>query len=332
MYNRLSCLLPYNRLALVAYPKAENIRDRQAGKPVVQEMKKWLRRTAIAFGTLVLLVAGFLSYSYFIEPRQFVVVEETIAAPNWDLRLDGFRVVAIADLHTGSNYAPPERIRYVVEQANAQDADIIVLLGDYVSEAKWDQQCVRRATNREHCTELKVPVEEIAESLKGLNAKYGVFAIIGNHDWYHNEQKIHRMFEEIVGLTVLNNEIAEIDVSGTKVRLWGIEDLYLNRRVPSEAFNSLADKSNVIALTHNPDSLLSAPAGFAIMFSGHTHGGQLNWPVFGPKAVFNDPRFMDGHVEVDGKHVYVTSGVGTSVIPFRFRVPPEIAVVTLRSK
>lgn len=294
-------------------------------------MKKWMKRIGIAIGAFVLLAALFLSYSYFIEPRQFVVVEETIAVPNWDTKLDGFRVVAIADLHTGSNYAPPERIRYVVEQANAQDADLIVLLGDYVSEAKWDREMRRRPEGTDR-TELRVPVETIAESLKGLKARYGTFAIIGNHDWYHNEQKIHRVFEEVAGITVLNNEIVEIDVNGTTMRLWGIEDLYRNRRVPAKPFNALTDKSNVIALTHNPDSLLTAPAGFAVMFSGHTHGGQLNWPIFGPKAVFNDPRFMDGHAEVDGKHVYVTSGVGTSVIPFRFRVPPEIAVVTLRSK
>jgi predicted MPP superfamily phosphohydrolase len=67
------------------------------------------------------------------------------------------------------------------------------------------------------------------------------------------------------------------------------------------------------------------------MFAGHSHGGQINFPIFGPLAPFNDRRFMDGHAEVEGKHVYVTSGVGTSVIPFRWRVPPEIAVVTLNA-
>ncbi|MBX3265310.1 MAG: hypothetical protein KF831_01245 [Acidobacteria bacterium] len=101
--------------------------------------------------------------------------------------------------------------------------------------------------------------------------------------------------------------------------------------MPAEAFNALADKKNIIAITHNPDTLLSAPEGFSILFAGHTHGGQLNWPIFGPKAVFNDPRFMDGLAVVDGKYVYVSSGVGTSVIPIRFRVPPEINVVTLSS-
>lgn len=293
-------------------------------------MKKWFKRIGIFVAALVLLVACFLLYAYFIGARGFVVVEETLAVPHWSPRLNGFRVVAIADLHTGSNYAPPERIRYVVEQANAQDADVIVLLGDYVSETRWDREFHKKPEGTDR-TELRISVEEIAENLKGLRAKYGVYAIIGNHDWYHNEQSIHRKLEEIAGITVLNNEIAEIDVGGEKVRLWGVEDLYKNRQVPAQPFNALAEKQNVIVLTHNPDSLLSAPAGFAIMFSGHTHGGQLRWPIFGAKAVFNDPRFMDGHAVVDDKHVYVTSGVGTSVIPFRFRVPPEIAVVTLNS-
>lgn len=292
-------------------------------------MKKWLKRIGLVIGMLVLMVAVFLGYAYFIEPRQFVVVQETLAVPNWSPSLNGLRIVTIADIHTGSNYAPPERVRYVVEQANALNPDVIVLLGDYVSEAKWDREARSRPEGSDR-TELKIPVETIAESLRGFNAKYGVYAIIGNHDWYHNEQKIHRMLEEIAGINVLNNEIAEIYVNGEILRIWGIEDLWRNRQVPTaNSYDLLAEKRNIIALTHNPDSLLSSPDGIAIMFAGHTHGGQLNWPFFGPKAVFNDPRFMDGHTVVDGKHVYVTSGVGTSVLPLRFRVPPEINVITL---
>jgi uncharacterized protein len=251
-------------------------------------MKKWLKRIGLVIGALILLIAVFLSYAYFIEPRQFVVIEETLAVPNWSPNLNGLRVVTIADLHTGSNYAPPERIRYVVEQTNAQNPDVVVLLGDYVSEAKWDREARNKPEGTDR-TELKIPVETIAESLKGFKARYGVYAIIGNHDWYHNEQKIHRAFEEVAGITVLNNEIFEIDVNGEKLRIWGIEDLWRNRQVPAAAYESLAEKRNIIAITHNPDSLLSSPAGISIMFSGHTHGGQLNWPIFGPKAVFNDP-------------------------------------------
>jgi predicted MPP superfamily phosphohydrolase len=293
-------------------------------------MKKWLKRIGITVGALVLVVAVFLSYAYFVEPRRFVVVEEAIDVPNWDSRLDGLRVVTIADLHTGSNYAPPERIRFVVDQANAQNADIIVLLGDYVSEAKWDREALKGPEGTDR-TELKVPVESIAAILGGLKAKYGVFAIIGNHDWYHNEAKIARLFRE-AGLTVLQNEIREVEVNGVTLRIWGIEDYWRSHTVPMAPYEALDEKANIIAITHNPDSLLHAPDKISVMFAGHTHGGQLNWPIIGPLAVFNDPRFMDGLAEVDGKLVYVSSGVGTSVLPLRFRVPPEINVVTLVAK
>ncbi|CAN5620363.1 metallophosphoesterase [soil metagenome] len=293
-------------------------------------IKNWLKRLAVAAAIIIAALSLFLSYAYFIEPRQFVVIEETLAVPHWGPNLNGLRVVTIADLHTGSNYAPLERIRYVVEQANTQDPDIIVLLGDYVSESRWDRDCIRSERARTDCTELKIPAEQIADSMKGLTAKHGVYAVIGNHDWYHNEDTIYRFFENVSGIHVLNNEIAEIAINGETLRIWGIEDWYRNRRVPLEALGAV-EKRNIIAITHNPDTSLNTPEGFAIMFAGHTHGGQLNWPIFGPIAVFNDPRFMDGHAVVDGKHVYVSSGVGTSVVPFRFRVPPEINVITLNA-
>lgn len=291
-------------------------------------MKKWLKRFSLALLSLTIILGLLVSYAYFVEPRRFVVVEETIAVPNWSTNLNGFRVVAISDIHAGSNYAPEERLREVVEKANAQNADIIVLLGDYVSESKWSERSLSRSDGTDR-TELKMSVAIIAENLRGFRAKYGVYAVIGNHDWYHNDKKVDAEFEK-VGITVLENEVAEIEVGGEKVNIWGIEDLWKNRRVPTEgSFDSIADKKNIIAITHNPDSLFKAPGEISIIFAGHSHGGQINVPVLGPPAFFNDPRFMDGHAEVDGKHVYVTSGVGTSVIPFRFRVPPEIAVITL---
>lgn len=293
-------------------------------------MKKLLKRIGLVIGTFLLLIGLLVSYSYFIGARKFVVVEETLTVPNWSAKLNGFRVIAISDIHAGSNYAPEERLRYMVEQANVQNADIIVLLGDYVSESKFDRNARDKPVGTDR-TEIRMPVATIADILGGLRAKHGVYAVIGNHDEYHNAPKITAEFER-VGITVLENQVSVIEVDGEKVNLWGIEDLWKNRKVPVEAFDAIADKRNVIAITHNPDSLLKTPNGISLMFAGHSHGGQLNWPIFGPIAAVNDKRFMDGHAVVDGKHVYVTSGVGTSVIPFRFRVPPEIAVVTIQTE
>jgi len=293
-------------------------------------MKKTLKWFGMTVGVIALLIGSLALYSYYIGARGFVVVEETLAVPNWNPDLSGFRVLAISDIHAGSNYAPEERLRYVVEQANAQNADIIVLLGDYVSESKLDRRRLD-LPDGEDGSELRISVATFAEIFGGFRARYGVFAVIGNHDDWHNGRKIRTELER-VGIRVLENEIADVKVAENIVRIWGIEDLWKNRRVPTETFDQLPDKRNVIAITHNPDSLLQTPSQIALMFAGHSHGGQMNWPIFGPIAAVNDARFMDGHAVVDGKHVYVTSGVGTSVIPFRFRVPPEIAVVTIHSR
>jgi uncharacterized protein len=293
-------------------------------------MMKWLKRIAALMLVVAVLVGGLALYSYYIGARDFVAVEETLAIPNWSSSLDGFRVLAISDIHSGSNYVSEGRLQFMVEQANAQNADIIVLLGDYVSESKLDRQRLN-LPDGETGSELRMPVEVFSPIFGGLRAKYGVFAVIGNHDNWHNGRKIATELERN-RIKVLENEVAEIPVGNETVRIWGIEDLWKNRRVPTEPFTRLADKRNLIAITHNPDSLLQTPAGFSLMLAGHSHGGQFNWPFLGPIAVVNDARFMDGHAVVDSKHVYVTSGFGTSVIPFRFRVPPEIAVITLKAQ
>lgn len=293
-------------------------------------MKKWLRRIGAGLGIIGILFGVLIFYSFYIGARGFVVDAQTVAVPNWNSALNGFRVVAISDIHAGSNFAPVERLEYVVEQANSQNADIVVLLGDYVSETRMNREARNLPVGTDR-SEIKVPVATTANILGGLRARHGVFAVIGNHDDWHNAPKITAEFER-VGINVLDNEIVPIAWNDETVSLWGIEDLWKNRRVPLEPLNALAEKKNIIAITHNPDSLLQTPGSIAIMFAGHSHGGQMNWPIFGPIAAVNDGRFMDGHAIVDGKNVFVTSGVGTSVIPFRFRVPPEISVVTLNSE
>jgi predicted MPP superfamily phosphohydrolase len=89
----------------------------------------------------------------------------------------------------------------------------------------------------------------------------------------------------------------------------------------------------MIALTHNPDILPRLPTLLQLTLAGHTHGGQVNIPLLGRRIVPSEfgQRYAAGHIEEAGKHLFVTTGIGTSVFPVRFRVRPEIAVLTLRS-
>jgi predicted MPP superfamily phosphohydrolase len=235
---------------------------------------------------------------------------------NWSAKLNGFKVIAISDFHGGSNNVTEEKLRKIVETANSQNPDLIVLLGDYVSQINGKN------------SDLKMPVEIVAKNLRGLKAKYGVYAIIGNHDWWYDEKKVSGEFER-AGIKTLENQVESISVNDETVYVWGIEDYWKSRAVPTEAFDKIPNKQNVIAITHNPDSLLKSPAEISLMLAGHSHGGQVNFPFYGAIPFVNDPRFMAGNAEVDGKHVFITTGIGCTGPQIRFRVPPEIAVLNL---
>lgn len=275
-----------------------------------------LKRIMFALALILLSIALLLLYSYEIEPRRLVVHEEQLRIPNWSANLNNFKIVAISDIHGGSNFVTEEKLRKLVELANAQNPDLIVLLGDYVSQTGGMKG------------PLKMPSETVAANLKGFQAKYGVYGIIGNHDWWYDEKKISVEFEQ-AGIKILDNKVVPIKVNDETIYLWGIEDYWKERKVPVEAFDKIENKRNIIAITHNPDSLLKAPGEIALMLAGHSHGGQVNFPFYGGYPFVNDKRFMAGHAEVDGKNVFVTTGVGATGPQIRFRVPPEIAVLTL---
>lgn len=278
--------------------------------------KKFLKGSLFALTAVFSLAFHLLFYAYVMEPRFLVIHEETLKIPNWSANLNGFKVVAISDIHGGSNHVTEEKLKTLVERANAQNPDIIVLLGDYVSQTRGKK------------SDLKMPIETIAENLKGFRAKYGVYAVIGNHDWWYDDKKIQSELER-AGIKVLENDVAPVKVGDETVWIWGIEDLWRNRKVPVSALEKIPNKQNILAITHNPDSLLASPKEISLMIAGHSHGGQVSYPFYGPKAYVNDPRFMAGEAVVDGKHIFITTGIGTSVVPLRFRVPPEIAVLTL---
>jgi len=137
-------------------------------------------------------VAGLcMAYGYFIEPNRLVVNHDEIRIKGWNRAFDGIRIAMIGDIHGGSNGGSAEMIRKVVTATNAQNPDVIVLLGDYVSE---DKNGV-----------LKMPMTEIADNLAGLSAKDGVFAVLGNHDGRYGDSSVAAELERN-GYRVLQNQ------------------------------------------------------------------------------------------------------------------------------
>jgi predicted MPP superfamily phosphohydrolase len=287
----------------------------------------------ILTGILLLLIAlGF--WAFVIEPNRLIVENYEIKVKNWSPKLDDFKIVAISDIHGGSNFIDEAKIRDIVEKANRQDADLIVLLGDFVSQQRGDR------------SKLKMPMEIVAENLRGLRAKYGVYAVLGNHDGWYDVKKVRKELERN-GFRVLENEAVSIEKNGEKLRIVGLPDS-LSTNVPAnniqnarEGLAGLENKEGkVIVLTHNPDDIVNVTGNaqvspdLVLFIAGHTHGGQCRFPFIGAPVVPSSYRqkYVAGHVRDRNVDMFITTGIGTSIFPVRFNVPPEISVLNIKAK
>ena len=296
-----------------------------------------LRKKRILLPVAAVAVIGMLllGYSYFIEPRRLVVDQQTLTIHGWDPALNGFKIVAIGDIHAGSNAVDEAKLREIVALTNDQNADLIVLLGDYISQAST-------LMHGKHA--LKMPLETVAENLAGLNAKYGVIVVTGNHDDWYGHDQVSNAFREL-GYAVLDDQIYTIDDGrGHRLRILGLMDqLHVGSWAPYSArIKRVVDQDNgsgpIIVLEHSPDDLpiitgdLSISPDLKLMLAAHTHGGQVWLPLIGSPIVPSSygQKYARGHVRENGVDMFVTTGVGTSILPFRFMVPPEIAVLTLQ--
>jgi predicted MPP superfamily phosphohydrolase len=284
-------------------------------------------------GSVALLCVG---YGYFIEPQRLIVRHEELAIKNWNPAFDGLRIAMIGDIHGGSNGAEASKLRELVALVNAEDVDLIVLLGDYVSQHHSTVPIAER--------DLRMPISEVADNIAGMKARYGVLAVLGNHDGWFSDDKVTAELTR-VGYRVLQDELVTIEQNGKTLRLLGLRD---HLKVGSwQAFS--ADARNVasstegtgdlIVLEHGPDVLpmitgnLAISADLKLMLCAHTHGGQVWLPILGRPVIPSSygQKYAYGHIYDRGLDMWVTAGIGTSILPFRFMVPPEITVLTVKS-
>lgn len=253
------------------------------------------------------------AYALWIEPRSLVVTRVSVPLAGLTHEL---RVVAMADLQPAEPIESLARIEAIVERMNAERGDLVVLLGDYVGR-RW------LSTGFIHPHDA-VPL------LGRLTAPMGVYAVLGNHDWWWDGPEMRRLLAE-QGIAVLEDRAARAE-NGVKA-LWvaGLSDP-VSRAYDLAATLAQTDASApVVLLSHTPDIFPEVPAGVGLTLAGHTHGGQVDLPLLGRPIVpsrFGE-RFAQGLIEEGGRRLFVTSGIGTAYIAVRFRVPPEIVVLTL---
>ena len=290
--------------------------------PATQENNRrqlWQKRLRVVLA--LLLLAGLMCgiWGFLIEPDRLVVNQRGIQIHNWPNGLNGMRIAVIGDIHAGAPFIDDQKLRLLAERTNQQQPDLVVLLGDFMSQNTWHGH--------------RVAPEIIANHLKYLQAPLGVYAVLGNHDWWDNGDHV-RMALEQAGIHVLENDVREIRRKESSFWLAGLSDIWTRPQQVPETLGKIPSGSLVIALTHNPDVFQNLPKNVPLMLAAHTHGGQVNFPFIGTPVVPSrfGQRYSAGHVFENDHHLFVTSGIGTSILPVRFRVPPEIVILTIESK
>jgi predicted MPP superfamily phosphohydrolase len=254
-----------------------------------------------------------LAWAGVVEPRRLVTVRHTLELPRWPAALSGTRLGLLSDIHAGAPHASLKAIARAVERLNAEGPDAMLLLGDFIdAHFLWGG---------------RIAPELIARELARLRAPLGTFAVLGNHDWKQAGDEMWRALRE-AGIEVLENRAARAG----RFYVAGLADLRVRRPDLPTALADVPPDAPVILIAHDPDVFPFVPDRVALTLSGHLHGGQVAVPFLRRPAIPSryGERYARGHVVEEDRHLYVSSGLGTSGAPLRFLAPPEVVVLELR--
>ncbi len=247
-------------------------------------------------------------------PSPIEITHHEVPLPNLPTTLDGIRLVHLTDFHVGCGDSAASS-REAAALVNSLSPDLILLTGDYVN---------RRVSE----------IEPSAEILSSLRAHRGIFASLGNHDYYADSGAMAAALRRI-GFRVLDNESVEISPG-----LWiaAIDDLHMGHGDVNLALKDIPKRAATVLLSHNPNALNIAPRDWPlIILSGHTHGGQIVVPFPSPHLICRlhlGTDYVNGWYQRGEPRMYVSRGIGVTGTPplnRRFRCPPEIAVFVLRA-
>ena len=275
-------------------------------------MKKISRRRFLKLAGSAGVLSLLASYPFFIE--RYIVLTNTyrIPVPNLPESFSGFRLVQLTDLHYGP-LVPLSLIRNVVTRANHIKSDAIICTGDYVHEKNSNAQ-----------------INAVWPVLSELKAPRGVFSVLGNHDHWADTDRSQYWLSK-TGQDLRHKTVA-IERNGQRLWLAGAGDFLEDHENLDELMKEIPEAECRIVLAHNPDT---ADTGFSsrvdLMISGHTHGGQVDIPFYGPPILpVQNKTYSHGlKSSPDGMKVFISRGIGWAVYPVRFNCFPEISVLEL---
>jgi predicted MPP superfamily phosphohydrolase len=273
--------------------------------------------------TGVLLAAGLFlgGWAFWWEPGRLIVHHESLAIRG----LPAMKIALIADLHIGGPHVKLDAVRRVVDRVNEENPDLVVLLGDYISESLGGHRHIIGVLGG-HYIDPKL----FAPILGGMHSAHGIYGVLGNHDWKFQPDILIGDMEQS-GIHLLTNDAVKLTVYGQSFWLVCAGDAHSNRADLKRAFRDVPDGEPALVITHSPDIFPDLPDNARLLLAGHTHGGQVSFPFIGPITADSiyGMKYVRGHVHEFGRDIWVTSGVGTTGLPVRFRVPPEVLILTV---
>ncbi len=267
-------------------------------------------------------LAALLAWAFWFEPRSLTI--HRLQVPVAGLAAP-IRVVAIGDPQPVAFHWSAPRLARAFERAGQENPDIVLWLGDYA----YDGGLYKRLGILDR---VFVEPARIIEAMATLNAPMGSYAVLGNHDWWWNGPEVAGLIRQS-HIRLLIDETAYAEHPETGAALWiaGLDDISVPRPTDLEGVLARTDgNAPVVVLSHSPDIFPRIPAGPALTLSGHTHCGQVYIPFVGrPIVPIEHKRYACGFHEEGERRIFVTSGIGTAILPARFLTPPEIAVIDL---
>ena len=272
-----------------------------------------MRSFARFLGALFIIGIVAIAFMYMVAQRDPVVRRVTVAMPDWPVGATPIRIAFLADTHVGPPDMPPSRLSRIVRQVNGLQPDLVLLGGDFMSDKHWPP----RLPN----------VARALSSLSQLRSPLGTYAVLGNHDHWRSVREITAGLQAN-GVQLLTNQAVQVG----PLSLGGADDAFTGHDDVGATVGAMRRLNGArVLLTHSPDVTPSVPSDVTLILAGHTHCGQIQFPLIG--ALYYESRYGSrfgcGLARDGAKRVVTSSGLGTSMLPLRLGAVPDVWLVTL---
>ena len=291
----------------VAFMK-ENLTGRDFGELVRAEL--FIRGLRFIHG---------LGFRDFGEPKGFVIETVHLKLKRLPRAFSGYRVAQISDIHMGG-WMNTDRLQQVADLIVAQEPDVLMITGDFLQ-------------GRDFTEAAKQGIKDLKKILTPLAKSVPTFAVLGNHDYGTNPKAIRHMLRSC-GIIDLTNTVYSLTRENENLYLCGVDDIRHGNVRLHDVTAQLAENSSAILLVHEPDfaDTSAATEKFDLQISGHTHGGQIVIPFYGPPVLpASGRKYPSGLYRVGNMFQYTNRGVGTDTVSVRLNCPPEVTIFVLES-